>query len=382
MAEVKLVNVCKVYNGKNKVKAVSDFTMDIKDNEFIVFVGPSGCGKSTTLRMIAGLEEITSGEIYIDDKLVNTLPPKDRDIAMVFQNYALYPHMTVYENMAFGLKMRHVKKNIIDEKIHEAAKLLEIEEYLDRKPKELSGGQMQRVALGRAIVRNPKVFLLDEPLSNLDAKLRTAMRVVISSLYQKLKTTFIYVTHDQTEAMTMGTRIVVLKDGVIQQIDSPVHLYEHPKNKFVAGFIGTPQMNFLPCVAKIEGENIKFDFDNGDNLVFNKNDFTSFDQSYFDGEHKILFGIRPEHACISDDKEHSIKGSVHLVEDLGNEKLIYTQLKGFENDRLGEANFICKTIFKINLAANDDVYYNCLSENVHLFDAETEMSIYKEEEAA
>lgn len=242
MAGLQFNHIYKVY--PNGTKAVNDFNMEIKDKEFIVFVGPSGCGKSTTLRMIAGLEEITAGELRIGDIVVNDVEPKDRDIAMVFQNYALYPHMTVYENMAFGLKMRKVPKAVIKEKVMAAAETLGITEYLNRKPKEMSGGQRQRVALGRAMVREPKVFLLDEPLSNLDAKLRTAMRSEIAKLHRKLQTTFIYVTHDQVEAMTMGTRIVVMKSGFIQQIDTPRNLYNYPSNKFVAGFIGTPQMNF------------------------------------------------------------------------------------------------------------------------------------------
>ncbi len=256
MADVKLNHIYKVY--PNGTKAVNDFTMDIKDKEFIVFVGPSGCGKSTTLRMIAGLEEITAGELYIGDTLVNDVEPKDRDIAMVFQNYALYPHMTVYENMAFGLKLRKLPKAVIDQKVREAAQTLDITEYLDKKPKEMSGGQRQRVALGRAIVREPKVFLLDEPLSNLDAKLRTAMRSEISALHHRLQTTFIYVTHDQVEAMTMGTRIVVMKDGFVQQIDTPTNLYKYPQNVFVAGFIGTPQMNFINAEINVEGDDISF----------------------------------------------------------------------------------------------------------------------------
>ena len=243
MASLKLNHIYKVYD--NGVKAVNDFNIDIQDNEFIVFVGPSGCGKSTTLRMIAGLEDITAGELFIGDTLVNNLEPKDRDIAFVFQNYALYPHMTVYENMAYGLKNRKLPKDEINRKVIEAAEILGLTEYLDRRPKEMSGGQRQRVALGRALVRDPKVFLLDEPLSNLDAKLRTQMRAEITKLHKKIKTTFIYVTHDQIEAMTMGTRIVVMKDGFIQQIDTPMNLYNKPVNKFVAGFIGTPQMNFF-----------------------------------------------------------------------------------------------------------------------------------------
>ena len=252
MAGLQLNHIYKVY--PNGTKAVNDFNMEIKDKEFIVFVGPSGCGKSTTLRMIAGLEEITAGELRIGDIVVNDVEPKDRDIAMVFQNYALYPHMTVYENMAFGLKMRKVPKAVIKEKVMAAAETLGITEYLNRKPKEMSGGQRQRVALGRAMVREPKVFLLDEPLSNLDAKLRTAMRSEIAKLHRKLQTTFIYVTHDQVEAMTMGTRIVVMKSGFIQQIDTPRNLYNYPSNKFVAGFIGTPQMNFFHGKLTADGD--------------------------------------------------------------------------------------------------------------------------------
>ena len=251
MASLSLKNVCKVY--PNGFVAVKDFNLEIADQEFIIFVGPSGCGKSTTLRMIAGLEEISSGELWIGDKLVNDVEPKDRDIAMVFQNYALYPHMSVYDNMAFGLKLRKVPKDEIDKSVHEAAKILDIEHLLDRKPKALSGGQRQRVAMGRAIVRSPKVFLMDEPLSNLDAKLRVQMRVEISKLHKRLQTTIIYVTHDQTEAMTLGTRIVVLKDGIIQQVDTPQNLYNTPNNIFVAGFIGSPQMNLIDATVSQEG---------------------------------------------------------------------------------------------------------------------------------
>ena len=246
MASLTLKNITKRYAGN--VLAVSDFNLEIKDKEFIILVGPSGCGKSTTLRMIAGLEEITDGELYIGDKLVNDVAPKDRDIAMVFQNYALYPHMTVFENMAFGLKLRKTPKDEIKRRVEEAARILDIEHLLDRKPKALSGGQRQRVALGRAIVREPKVFLLDEPLSNLDAKLRAQMRTELAKLHKRIGTTFIYVTHDQTEAMTMADRIVVMKDGLIQQVDTPTKLYDSPANKFVAGFIGSPQMNFIEGV--------------------------------------------------------------------------------------------------------------------------------------
>ncbi|MEG2653091.1 MAG: sn-glycerol-3-phosphate ABC transporter ATP-binding protein UgpC, partial [Ruthenibacterium sp.] len=251
MASISLKGIYKIYPGD--VTAVSDFNLEIEDKEFIILVGPSGCGKSTTLRMIAGLEEISKGELYIGERLVNDVPPKDRDIAMVFQNYALYPHMTVYKNMAFGLELRKTPKDEIDKRVREAARVLDIEHLLDRKPKALSGGQRQRVALGRAMVRDPAVFLLDEPLSNLDAKLRTSMRTEIIKLHQKLGTTFVYVTHDQTEAMTMGDRIVVMKDGLIQQVDTPQNLYDYPCNMFVAGFIGSPQMNLLDATLVKDG---------------------------------------------------------------------------------------------------------------------------------
>ena len=254
MASLSLKNIYKIYpNGFNAVK---DFNLEIEDKEFIIFVGPSGCGKSTTLRMIAGLEDITQGELWIGDKLVNDVEPKDRDIAMVFQNYALYPHMSVFDNMAFGLKLRKVPAEKISKQVHEAAKILDIEHLLDRKPKALSGGQRQRVAMGRAIVREPKVFLMDEPLSNLDAKLRVQMRVEISKLHQRLQTTIIYVTHDQTEAMTLGTRIVVMKDGIIQQVDTPQNLYDKPCNLFVAGFMGMPPMNFIDCKVVKSGSDV------------------------------------------------------------------------------------------------------------------------------
>ena len=259
MASLSLEHINKTY--PNGFEAVKDFNLEIEDKEFIIFVGPSGCGKSTTLRMIAGLEEISGGTLKIGDKVMNDVEPKDRDIAMVFQNYALYPHMTVYDNMAFGLKLRKVPKEQIDKQVREAARILDLEKLLDRKPKALSGGQRQRVAMGRAIVRNPKVFLMDEPLSNLDAKLRVQMRSEIASLHNRLGATIIYVTHDQTEAMTLGTRIVVLKDGVIMQVDSPQKLYNEPNNLFVAGFIGSPQMNFIDAVCKVEGERVTLNFE-------------------------------------------------------------------------------------------------------------------------
>ena len=322
MASVKLEKVTKIYN--NKVVAVKDVSFKVNDGEFVVLVGPSGCGKTTTLRMIAGLEEVSSGYIYIDDKVVNDVPPKDRDIAMVFQNYALYPHMTVYENMAFGLKLRKYPKSEIEKRVREAARILEIEHLLDKKPKELSGGQRQRVAVGRAIVRKPKVFLFDEPLSNLDAKLRVQMRTEISKLHQRLGATMIYVTHDQMEAMTMGDRIVVMKDGVVQQIDTPLNLYNYPKNKFVAGFIGSPSMNFL--TGKIVQEDGLWFYEDGDGVKLQiPPKFYEKLENYIDKE--VTFGIRPEHIYDPDItpgvKGSRVKVTVDVVEPMGNEFYIY-----------------------------------------------------------
>ncbi|MBP3664225.1 MAG: sn-glycerol-3-phosphate ABC transporter ATP-binding protein UgpC, partial [Tyzzerella sp.] len=290
MAGLSLRNINKVY--PNGFHAVKDFNLEIEDKEFIIFVGPSGCGKTTTLRMIAGLEEISSGELEIDGRLVNDVEPKDRDIAMVFQNYALYPHMTVYDNMAFGLKLRKVPKNEIDRMVREAAKILDLEALLDRKPKALSGGQRQRVAMGRAIVRNPKVFLMDEPLSNLDAKLRGQMRIEISKLHQRLGTTIIYVTHDQTEAMTLGTRIVVMSAGIVQQVDTPQALYDSPCNLFVAGFIGSPQMNFLDAVCKVEDGKAYLQVGPASIALTDAKSKKLIEGGY-DGK-KVVLGIRPE----------------------------------------------------------------------------------------
>ena len=290
MASLSLQGIQKIY--PNGFHAVKDFNLEIADKEFIIFVGPSGCGKSTTLRMIAGLEDISGGTFKIDGKVMNDVEPKDRDIAMVFQNYALYPHMTVYDNMAFGLKLRKVPKDEIDKKVREAAKILDLEKLLDRKPKALSGGQRQRVAMGRAIVRNPKVFLMDEPLSNLDAKLRVQMRIEISKLHENLGATIIYVTHDQTEAMTLGTRIVVMKDGVVQQVDTPQALYNTPCNLFVAGFIGSPQMNFMDAKCTIKGNDVT--------LTVGKHVLkvpASKKQALIDGGYDgktVVLGIRPE----------------------------------------------------------------------------------------
>lgn len=323
MANVKLEHVRKVYD--QSIVAVNNATFEVKDGEFVVLVGPSGCGKSTLLRMIAGLESITSGSIYIDDQYVNDVPPKDRDIAMVFQNYALYPHMTVYENMAFGLKLRKFSKDEINARVRQAAEILGIEGILDRKPKQLSGGQRQRVAVGRAIVRQPRVFLFDEPLSNLDAKLRVQTRTEISKLHRQLKATMIYVTHDQTEAMTMGTRIVVLKDGIIQQIDTPLNLYNHPANKFVAGFIGSPSMNFLEGMIYRDGD-VYFKPANGSfSIPMRKVFHRVLEQS---SERNVVFGIRPEKIKIArDDEEKSnpaaVKMTLEVVEPMGNEMFVY-----------------------------------------------------------
>ena len=321
MAEVKLVNVSKSYDNKSKV--VTDVNLDVQDKEFVVLVGPSGCGKSTTLRMIAGLEEITSGEIYIDGKVINDLSPKDRDIAMVFQNYALYPHMTVFDNLAFGLKLRKYKKEEIETRVNEVAKILELEAYIKRKPKALSGGQRQRVAVGRAIVRHPKVFLFDEPLSNLDAKLRVQMRTEISKLHKRLGATIIYVTHDQTEAMTMGDKIVVMKDGIVQQIATPLNLYNLPNNKFVAGFIGSPPMNFVRGKI-IKEDTIKFVVSEEIKLTI-PSKFNSVLSKQLGKE--ITMGIRPEDICNTNDLNNKdfqkLEVQIEVVEPMGNETFIY-----------------------------------------------------------
>lgn len=330
MADVRLVNVSKMYEGGNT--AVKDVNIEIKDKEFVVLVGPSGCGKSTTLRMIAGLEEISSGELIIDGKVVNSVSPKDRDIAMVFQNYALYPHMTVYDNMAFGLKLRKFSKEEIHSRVSEAARILGLEEYLERKPKALSGGQRQRVAVGRAIVRKPKVFLFDEPLSNLDAKLRVQMRTEISKLHQRLEATMVYVTHDQVEAMTMGDKIVVMKDGFVQQIDSPLNLYNHPVNKFVAGFIGSPAMNFVSGVIKNEG---KLSFVSS-NKVFElplSSRYTDKLKSH--AGKNVYMGIRPEDFYDESTKKEGteyfqIIPELEVVEPMGNEIFLYFTLEGVQ----------------------------------------------------
>ncbi len=326
MASLSLKHIYKVYDGTTK--AVNDFNMEIRDKEFIVFVGPSGCGKSTTLRMIAGLEDISAGELRIDGVIVNDVEPGDRNIAMVFQNYALYPHMTVYENMAFALKTAKVPKDIIREKVTEAARILGITEYLERKPRALSGGQRQRVALGRAIVRSPKVFLLDEPLSNLDAKLRGVMRAEITRLHERLGTTFIYVTHDQVEAMTMGSRIVVMKGGFVQQIDTPKNLYNHPANLFVAGFMGTPPMNFHPATLKKEGNTVRILLDCGAEMTADYATLNRVQTHYMDGIHPVVVGVRPDDVIpwqegMSPAEWAKLPVTVTVVEALGGETLIY-----------------------------------------------------------
>ncbi len=369
MASLSLKNITKQY--PNGVVAVKDFNLEIADREFVIFVGPSGCGKSTTLRMIAGLEEITQGELYIGDKLVNDVEPKDRDIAMVFQNYALYPHMSVYDNMAFGLKLRKVPKDQIDKVVHEAAKILDIEHLLDRKPKALSGGQRQRVAMGRAIVRNPKVFLMDEPLSNLDAKLRVQMRIEISKLHQRLQTTFIYVTHDQTEAMTLGTRIVVMKDGLIQQVDSPQNLYDRPKNLFVAGFMGSPQMNFIDAVVAKKGNDIFVEFGNNSlKLPENKAD-KIVSGGYI--EKSVVLGIRPEdihdeEMFINNYPEATVQATVKVYELLGAEVFLY-----FTVDEVLD---ITARVNPRTTARPDDVLKIAFDmSKMHIFDKDTEQVI-------
>ncbi len=378
MASLKLSHIYKVYD--NGHKAVNDFNIDIQDKEFIVFVGPSGCGKSTTLRMVAGLETITAGDLFIGDTLVNDMEPKDRDIAMVFQSYALYPHMTVYDNMAFGLRNRHMPEAQIKEKVLEAAKMLDIEMYLDRKPKAMSGGQRQRVALGRALVRDPKVFLLDEPLSNLDAKLRAQMRTEITKLHKKLATTFIYVTHDQVEAMTMGTRIVVMKLGYVQQIDTPMNLYNKPYNKFVAGFIGTPQMNFFEVTLKRKGDNVTITYPDGSTSVVSYESVCKVQNKYLNGDIKVILGIRPEHVAIAE-KKTNLMATVNAVEHLGNECIVYGALGKPSGDFTMKdegKNIIIKTVEGAKVEVGDTIYLNISEEKLHLFDVESEITLLHE----
>ena len=377
MASLSLRNVYKVYDGN--VVAVSDFNLEIEDKEFIIFVGPSGCGKSTTLRMIAGLEEISKGELYIGDVLSNDISPKDRDIAMVFQNYALYPHMTVFDNMAFGLKLRKVPKDEIERKVNEAAKILDLTHLLDRKPKAMSGGQRQRVALGRAIVRSPKVFLLDEPLSNLDAKLRAQMRTEIAKIHKKLGTTFIYVTHDQTEAMTMGDRIVCMKDGFIQQVDTPQKLYENPTNKFVAGFLGSPQMNFIDAVLKEEYGQFIVEFGSEDTkssrgvkyqIIVPESKVNDELSNYVGKE--IILGVRPE--AIHDEEMYLsnattgvIDTNVEITEMMGAETYLYLLCEGIP--------LTARVSPRSTARPGDDIKVAIDPNRIHIFDKETEKAI-------
>ncbi len=367
MSSLSCKNICKKYS--NGFEAVKDFNLEVADKEFIIFVGPSGCGKSTTLRMIAGLEEISSGELYIDGKLENDVEPKDRDIAMVFQNYALYPHMTVYQNMAFGLKMRKVPKDVIDQKVREAAKILDLEKLLERKPKALSGGQRQRVAMGRAIVRNPKVFLMDEPLSNLDAKLRVQMRSEISALHQKLGATIIYVTHDQTEAMTLGTRIVVLKDGIIQQVDSPQTLYGRPNNLFVAGFIGSPQMNFVDAVCKVNGSEVTLSFDKFSVKLPQEKAKKLIDGGY-NGK-TVIMGIRPEN--ISDEKEDIAKYGCKITTEVTGYELLGADVLLYFS--VGGAKMTASVSSTTPARFGDTVELGLDPNYMHVFDKETELTI-------
>ena len=368
MASLSLQHINKTY--PNGFEAVKDFNLEIEDKEFIIFVGPSGCGKSTTLRMIAGLEEITSGTLKIGDRVVNDVEPKDRDIAMVFQNYALYPHMTVYDNMAFGLKLRKVPKDQIDKMVKEAAKILDLEKLLDRKPKALSGGQRQRVAMGRAIVRDPKVFLMDEPLSNLDAKLRVQMRIEISKLHQRLGATIIYVTHDQTEAMTLGTRIVVMKDGVVQQVDSPQNLYNSPCNLFVAGFIGSPQMNFLDAKAEVKGNDVCLHV--GPHAIKLP---AAKAKKVIDGGYNgktVVLGIRPEDVHDSEDwltnsPETVIESTIRVYELLGAEVFLYFDVEG--------SNMTARVDPRTTARTGDTVKFALDAEKIHVFDKETELVI-------
>lgn len=374
MAKVTLKNVYKKYEpSRGGITAVSNFNLSIEDKEFLVLLGPSGCGKTTTLRMVAGLEDITAGEIYIGDRQVNDVHPKDRDIAMVFQDYALYPHMTVFDNMAFGLKLRREPKDEIKRRVHAAAKILEIEHLLDRRPKALSGGQRQRVALGRAIVREPKVFLMDEPLSNLDAKLRAMMRVELIKLHRRLKTTIIFVTHDQVEAMTMGTRIVVMRGGFIQQVDSPQVMYDNPVNMFVAGFIGTPQINFSDAVIQESGKDV-YVMMKDQKIKLTESRAKLIQGQGYNGK-QVIVGIRPEHlhdeqVFIDSMPESVVDAKVEVVEMLGSEALIYCTIAG--------VNMIARVKPKTKAKAGDMIKVAINVNRVHIFDKETEKSIFNE----
>ncbi|WP_152654910.1 ABC transporter ATP-binding protein [Oceanobacillus sp. CFH 90083] len=364
MAELKLNHIQKRYD--KDVLAVKDFNLHIQDKEFIVFVGPSGCGKSTTLRMIAGLEEISEGEFYIDEKLMNDVSPKDRDIAMVFQNYALYPHMNVYDNMAFGLKLRKFKKEEIKKRVDQAAKILGLEAYLDRKPKALSGGQRQRVALGRAIVRDAKVFLMDEPLSNLDAKLRVQMRAEIQKLHQRLQTTTIYVTHDQTEAMTMATRLVVMKDGVIQQVGAPKDVYDLPENVFVGGFIGSPSMNFF--TGTLEGDKFKI---GSNSFLIPQPKLAPLKEQGYEGK-ELIIGVRPEDihdelVFIESSPESKLTAKIEVAELMGAESILYSNIDGQE--------FVARVDSRADVQGGDELELSFDMNKIHFFDKENEQRI-------
>jgi len=364
MAQVVLKDLVKKFD---EVVAVRDVNLQIKDKEFVVLVGPSGCGKSTTLRMIAGLEEISGGEIHIGDRMVNDLPPKDRDIAMVFQNYALYPHMTVYDNMAFGLKMRKFPKAEIETRVREAAQMLGIQELLSRKPRQLSGGQRQRVAVGRAIVRHPQVFLFDEPLSNLDAKLRVQMRFELKRLHDRLETTAIYVTHDQVEAMTLGDRVVVMKDGLVQQVGEPLTVYAKPRNRFVAGFIGSPAMNFVDCKVTGSDGNLAVDAPGGFLIAVPAARRAAVER--YRGQ-SVILGVRPEdirEAAAGDPKDYRIEAVVEVVEPLGNEILI--------DVRIGSSPLVARVPPTSRLRMHERVELSLDPERLHFFDAQTEQAI-------
>ncbi len=364
MASVMLKNIYKCY--EKDVTAVKDFNMQIADKEFIVLVGPSGCGKSTTLRMIAGLEDITQGELFIDGKLVNDVPPKDRDIAMVFQNYALYPHMTVYENMAFALKLRKFSKNDIAERVGKAANILGIEELLKRKPKQLSGGQRQRVAIGRAIVREPQVFLMDEPLSNLDAKLRGQMRAELIKLHKDLDTTFIYVTHDQIEAMTLGTRIVVMKDGIIQQAGKPHDIFETPANVFVAGFIGSPQMNFFED-AELIVKNAVYTVSLFDRLYALPDDKQALLRAKNQPECKVIAGIRPEDFMVGENNDNSIKTKLDVSELMGSEVYLHVKIREQEAVLRAKAEYVDMRLDTVDILPNTG--------KIHIFDQDSKHNL-------
>ncbi|MBO5564361.1 MAG: sn-glycerol-3-phosphate ABC transporter ATP-binding protein UgpC [Lachnospiraceae bacterium] len=364
MAEIILKNITKEY--ENGFQAVKNVNLEIGDNEFVILVGPSGCGKSTTLRMIAGLEDISDGDLLIDGERMNDVAPQNRNIAMVFQNYALYPHMSVYQNIAYSLKIQKVPKAEIDKRVHEVAKSLGLEELLDRRPGQLSGGQKQRVAMGRAIIRHPKVFLMDEPLSNLDAKLRGQMRVEIADLYQRLNTTFIYVTHDQTEAMTLGTRIVVMRDGEIQQIDSPANLFNFPCNKFVAGFIGTPAMNFFDVTCEEENGEVILRT-NGGKIRMNAEKTQKLKAGGWIGK-KLLAGIRPEHVVVADSPEKTVfSGKVSVYELLGSNAIVYSDT---------DAGRIIMNTSQLEEHTHDsDIRLGVMEERIHIFDPETERTV-------